>query len=72
MSETTQTISDWLMTKREVARVYSIHPKTVERWEADKKIPKRLASFPGKEPRWLHSVIMAHIQSMIDTERKSA
>lgn len=55
--------ADRMLTKQQVAAMYQVHPKTVESWEKEGRIPKRLDKWTG-DARWLESEVVAHIRSM--------
>jgi hypothetical protein len=62
-------MAEKLLTTQMVAERYSIHPRNVEKWEKEGRIPKRVQGWPGHEPRWREATIDAHIRAMDQAER---
>jgi predicted DNA-binding transcriptional regulator AlpA len=65
MSISTQqfTPADRMLTRAQVAEIYAVSPRTVFKWEAAGKIPRRLDKWTG-DARWLESEVVAHVRSM--------
>lgn len=61
--QTVEVITIGLIGRKEVAKLYGIHLRTVEDWESSGKIPKRVR-MAGAHPRWSRAQIIKHIQSL--------
>ncbi len=73
MSETAQQPDpddDALLTTKDVATKYAVHPRTVPQMVKDKKIPGPVEGWEGREKRWLKSEVVAHIRGMRKRERR--
>lgn len=64
MSETIE--QEALIPAREVARMYSIHEKTVWAWARSNKIPRPVKPFN----KWRRSEVLGHIASLEHAELK--
>lgn len=64
-------MGDRLLKLEEVAQACGLAKGTVQRWEKEGRIPKRVA-FPGKHPRWLESDILAWMNAMKQEEKAEA
>ncbi len=62
---------DELLTTKEVARRYAIHPRTVPLWVDEGRIPRPLEGWPGRDKRWLKSEIVEAIRSLRKREAKA-
>jgi predicted DNA-binding transcriptional regulator AlpA len=60
-----------LLTLKQVAARYSLHPKTVKRFAREGRIPQPIPGWVGKhDPRWLESTINQHIDQMARDEKR--
>lgn len=53
-----------LLNKKQVAMMYSCHPKTVTKLEAAGKIPRRVDDAPTVDAKWLESEVVAHLRGL--------
>lgn len=60
-----------LVSTATVARMFEVHPKTIQAWARAGRLPKPVIAKPGFQ-RWLRGDIEAHIHRMADEARAEA